>query len=112
MRATARSTTPIGEVLDYFKAITLGLTATPTDIIDHNTFQLFHCEDGLPTFAYSYEEAINNVPPYLCNFQVMKIQTKFQMEGISKRTISLEDQKEADAAGQRNRGDQLRRHAA
>jgi len=82
-----------GEVLDYFKTITLGLTATPTDIIDHNTFRLFHCEDGLPTFAYTYEEAVNNVPPYLCNFQVMKIQTKFQMEGISKRTISLEDQK-------------------
>jgi type I restriction enzyme, R subunit len=82
-----------GEVLDYFKTITLGLTATPTDIIDHNTFKLFHCEDGLPTFAYTYEEAVNNVPPYLCNFQVMKIQTRFQMEGINKRTISLEDQK-------------------
>ena len=82
-----------GEVLDYFKTITLGLTATPTDIIDHNTFQLFHCEDGLPTFAYTFEEAVNNVPPYLCNFQVMKIQTKFQMEGINKRTISLDDQK-------------------
>lgn len=82
-----------GEVLDYFKTITLGLTATPTDIIDHNTFQLFHCEDGLPTFAYTFEEAVNNVPPYLSNFQVMKIQTKFQIEGISKRTISLEDQK-------------------
>jgi len=81
------------EVLDYFKTITLGLTATPTDIIDHNTFQLFHCEDGLPTFAYTFEEAVNNVPPYLCSFQVMKIQTRFQMEGISKRTISLEDQK-------------------
>lgn len=82
-----------GEVLSYFKTITLGLTATPTDIIDHNTFELFHCEDGIPTFAYTYEEAVNNVPPYLSNFQVMKIQTKFQMEGISKRTISLEDQK-------------------
>lgn len=82
-----------GEVLAYFKTITLGLTATPTDIIDHNTFDLFHCEDGLPTFAYTYEEAVNNVPPYLCNFQVMKVQTKFQMEGISKRTISLDDQK-------------------
>lgn len=81
------------EVLDYFKAITLGLTATPTDIIDHNTFQLFHCEDGLPTFAYTFEEAVNNAPPYLCSFQVMKIQTRFQMEGISKRTISLEDQR-------------------
>jgi len=82
-----------GEILNYFKAITLGLTATPTDIIDHNTFQIFHCEDGLPTFAYTYEEAVTNVPPFLCSFQVMKIQTKFQMEGISKRTISLEDQK-------------------
>ncbi len=82
-----------GEVLDYFDAIRLGLTATPTDLIDHNTFEVFHCEDGLPTFAYTYEEAVNNAPPYLSNFQVMKIQTRFQMEGISKRTISLEDQK-------------------
>ena len=81
------------EVLDYFKAINIGLTATPTDIIDHNTFNLFNCEDGSPTFAYTYEEAVNNAPPYLCNFQVMKIHTKFQDEGISKRTISLEDQK-------------------
>ncbi|MBI9108452.1 MAG: DEAD/DEAH box helicase family protein [Spirochaetales bacterium] len=82
-----------GEVLDYFKTITLGLTATPTDIIDHNTFNLFDCDNGLPSFAYTYEEAVNNVPPYLSNFQVMKIHTKFQNEGISKRTISLEDQK-------------------
>ena len=81
------------EILDYFNTITLGLTATPTDIIDHNTFELFDCEDGVPTFAYSYEEAINHIPPYLCNFQVMKIKTKFQKEGINKRTISLEDQK-------------------
>lgn len=81
------------EVLQYFNTITLGLTATPTDVIDHNTFELFDCEDGLPTFAYSYEEAVNHIPPYLCDFQVMKIKTKFQAEGINKRTISLEDQK-------------------
>ncbi len=89
-----------GEILDYFKAITLGLTATPTDIIDHNTFRLFHCEDGLPTYAYTFEEAVNNVPPYLCSFQAMKIQTRFQMEGISKRTISLDDQKKLLLEGQ------------
>ena len=77
------------EILDYFKTITIGLTATPTDVIDHNTFRLFDCPDGVLTFAYPYEEAVNHAPPYLCNFQVMKIQTKFQMEGIS----SLEDQK-------------------
>ena len=80
------------EILDYFNTITLGLTATPTDVIDHNTFQLFETEDGVPTFAYSFDEAINHIPPFLCNFQVMKIKTKFQEEGISKRTISLEDQ--------------------
>jgi type I restriction enzyme, R subunit len=82
------------EVLNYFKAITLGLTATPTEVIDHNTFKLFNCADGIPTFAYTYKEAVDNLPPYLCNFQVMKIHTKFQDEGISKRTISLEDQKQ------------------
>lgn len=82
-----------GEVLDYFNAIKLGLTATPRDVIDHNTFAVFNCEDGLPSFAYSYDEAINHVPPYLCDFSVLKIKTKFQDEGISKRTISLEDQK-------------------
>jgi len=81
------------EVLTYFNTITLGLTATPTDVIDHNTFQLFETEDGVPTFAYSYDEAVNHIPPFLCNFQVMKIKTKFQDEGISKRTIALEDQK-------------------
>jgi type I restriction enzyme, R subunit len=83
-----------GEVLDYFHAIKLGLTATPRDVIDHNTFAVFHCEDGLPSFAFSYDEAINHVPPYLCDFRVLKIKTKFQDEGISKRTISLEDQKQ------------------
>ncbi len=80
------------EILDYFNTITLGLTATPTDVIDHNTFQLFECEEGVPTYAYSFEEAVNHVPPFLSNFQVMKIKTKFQVEGINKRTISLEDQ--------------------
>lgn len=82
-----------GDILNYFDAIKLGLTATPTSVIDHNTFNLFNCEDGLPTFAFSYEEALDHIPPYLCDFQVMKIKTKFQDEGLSKRSISLEDQK-------------------
>ena len=81
------------EVITYFNTITLGLTATPTDVIDHNTFNLFECEDGVPTFAYNLDEALSHVPPYLNGFSIIKIQTKFQKEGISKRTIALEDQK-------------------
>ncbi len=87
------------EILNYFNAISVGLTATPTDVIDHNTFRLFECEDGVPTFAFTYDEAVNHVPPYLSSFQVMKIKTKFQDEGISKRTITLEDQKKLMLGG-------------
>lgn len=81
------------DILNYFNSVVLGLTATPTDAIDHNTFEIFDCEDGLPDFAYTFKQAVENVPPYLSSFQVMKIKTKFQKEGINKSTISLEDQK-------------------
>ena len=80
-------------IFDYFDAIQLGLTATPKDAIEHNTFQLFNCEDGLPTFAYSYDEAINNIPPYLSDFEVLKIRTKYQQEGINSETIAEAEKK-------------------
>lgn len=86
-------------IFDYFDAIQLGLTATPKDAVEHNTFSLFNCDDGLPTFAYSYEEAINNNPPYLCDFEVMKVRTKFQKEGIRKNNISLAEQQKLLADG-------------
>lgn len=86
-------------IFDYFDAIQLGLTATPKDAIEHNTFKLFECEDGIPTYAYTYEQAINNKPPYLSDFEVLKIRTKFQKEGIRKNTISLHEQQSLLADG-------------
>ncbi|HVW67101.1 MAG TPA: DEAD/DEAH box helicase family protein [Candidatus Peribacteraceae bacterium] len=86
-------------IFDYFDSLQLGLTATPTDAIDHNTFDLFSCDDGEPTYAYTYEEAVNNKPPYLCDFEVMSLQTKFQAEGIHHDKLSLEDQKKLLAEG-------------
>ena len=80
-------------IFDYFDAIQLGLTATPKDVIEHNTFQLFDCEDGLPTFAYSYEEALTSIPPYLSDFEVLKLRTKFQQEGINSETIAEAEKK-------------------
>lgn len=69
-------------VLTYFDAFKVGLTATPTDRVDHDTFDLFECETGNPTYAYSYEEAINHKPPYLSDFEVLNVRSKFQIEGI------------------------------
>lgn len=67
--------------------------------MEHNTFGLFDCEDGVPTYAYSYEEAINNKPPYLSDFEVLKVRTKFQKEGIRKDNISLAEQEKLLADG-------------
>lgn len=78
-------------IFDYFDAVQLGLTATPKDYIDHNTFGMFDCENEMPTFAYSFQEAVDNVPPYLCNFEAIGIQTKFQTEGINSETIAESD---------------------
>jgi len=86
-------------ILDYFDAIQVGLTATPKDAVEHNTFDLFSCEEGVPDYAYSYDEAVNNKPPFLCNFEVLKIKTKFQKEGIHKQNISLSEQKKLLADG-------------
>jgi type I restriction enzyme R subunit len=67
-------------VFDHFDAIHLGLTATPTDYIDHNTFELFDCGDGVPSYYYSYEQAV--AEKNLVNYRVLDAQTNFQLKGI------------------------------
>lgn len=67
-------------LLDHFDALVLGLTATPTDYIDHNTFKLFACDDGVPTYLYSYEQAVAS--GNLVNYRVLDAQTQFQIRGI------------------------------
>lgn len=67
-------------IFDHFDAIQLGLTATPTDYIDHNTFELFDCGDGAPSYYYSYEQAIAD--KNLVNYRVLDAQTNFQLQGI------------------------------
>lgn len=68
-------------IFDYFDTVQLGLTATPKDAVEHNTFGLFDCEDGIPTYAYSYEEAVNNKPPYLSDYEVLRIRAIIYLTG-------------------------------
>jgi type I site-specific restriction endonuclease len=88
------------QVLQYFHAIKLGLTATPTDYLDHDTFQLFECPANDPTFAYTYAEATAHVPPYLCDFEVLKVRSKFQLEGIHGAQLPPAVQRRLVATGQ------------
>jgi type I restriction enzyme R subunit len=47
-------------IFEYFDSLLVGLTATPKDEIDRNTYGLFDLERGVPTDAYSLEEAVKD----------------------------------------------------
>jgi type I restriction enzyme, R subunit len=68
------------EVIQYFDARMIGLTATPAQFIDRDTFRIFDCSERSPTFLYTYEQAINE--KYLVDFTLYAARTKFQNFGI------------------------------
>jgi type I restriction enzyme, R subunit len=69
------------DVLSYFHAVQIGLTATPADFIERDTFKYFGCDGSLPTFNYTYENAVKE--GYLVDFRPpYAAQTNFQIKGI------------------------------
>ncbi len=77
-----------GAIFEYFDAMVVGLTATPKDSIDHNTFELFGCSNDDPTFAFELEEA---TPLYLTPYKTIDVSTEFLREGIKYKDLSDED---------------------
>ncbi|EQD71375.1 Restriction endonuclease, type I, R subunit/Type III, Res subunit [mine drainage metagenome] len=49
-------------IFDYFDSLLVGLTATPRDEIDRNTYSLFDLEDGVPTDAYARRSGARRLP--------------------------------------------------
>ena len=84
------------DLFRYFDAYQVGLTATPLKFIFRNTYKLFECENGDPTFNYEYEDAIEHNPPYLCPFKVVKHTTKFLREGIKYKQLNKAQQEQMD----------------
>jgi type I restriction enzyme, R subunit len=68
------------EVLEYFDARQVGLTATPANYINRDTFLAFDCTDGKPTYLYTYEQAIED--KFLVDYELYAARTKFQRQGI------------------------------
>ncbi|MBN2149586.1 MAG: DEAD/DEAH box helicase family protein [Anaerolineales bacterium] len=77
------------EVLQYFDGRQIGLTATPANYIDRDTFLAFDCADGKPSYLYTYEQAIKD--GYLVDFDLYSARTKFQRAGIHGVDLSEED---------------------
>jgi type I restriction enzyme R subunit len=82
-------------IFEYFDSFLVGLTATPKDEVDHNTYGLFDLEDGVPTDAYGLEEAVRDgflVPP-----KTVSVPLQFQREGIKYDELTDEEQDRWDA---------------
>jgi type I restriction enzyme, R subunit len=81
-------------IFDHFDSLLVGLTATPKEEIDRNTYSLFNLETGIPTDVYSLEEAVKDgflVPP-----KSISVPLKFQREGIKYHELSETEQEEWD----------------
>lgn len=77
------------EVLQYFDGHIIGLTATPAEFIDRNTFLTFDCDNSRPTYLYSYRQAVDD--GYLVDYALFKATTRFQRRGIKGVDLSEED---------------------
>ena len=79
-----------GAIFRYFDSLLVGLTATPRDQVDRNTYELFDLEPGVPTDAYELEAAVADgflVPP-----KVQQVELRFPREGIDYDSLSDEEQ--------------------
>ena len=79
-----------GAIFRYFDSLLVGLTATPREQVDRNTYVLFDLEPGVPTDAYELETAVADgflVPP-----RVQQVDLQFPREGIDYDSLSDEEQ--------------------
>ncbi|MDD5474076.1 MAG: DEAD/DEAH box helicase family protein [Candidatus Methanoperedens sp.] len=70
------------DVFTYLDAIQIGLTATPADFIERDTFRFFGCENKVATALYNYEDAVRD--GVLCDFRknISGARTHFQIAGV------------------------------
>ena len=80
------------DIFTYFDALLVGLTATPKDEIDKNTYEIFDLESGVPTYGYELSHAVQD--GYLVNFVSIESKLKFMAEGITYADLSPDDQEE------------------
>jgi len=85
-----------GALFDHFDALLLGLTATPKDEVDRNTYRRFQLQDGMPTDVYDLQDAVDDgwlVPP-----RAIRVPLKFPLRGLRYEDLPEEDKELWDAA--------------
>ena len=87
------------DILEYFDSKIIGLTATPIDFIERNTFDLFNCNIEDPTFNFSVDQAWSHMPPYLIEPVVKDTSTNFLRKGIRYSQMTEEQRQQVDEDG-------------
>lgn len=80
------------DIFTYFDAPLVGLTATPKDEIDKNTYEIFELENGVPTYGYELAQAVKD--GYLVDFLTVETKLKFIEQGIVYDELSQEEKDE------------------
>lgn len=77
------------DIFHYFDAPLVGLTATPKDEIDKNTYEIFDLENGVPTYGYELAQAVKD--GFLVDFLSVESEVKFMKKGITYDELSDEE---------------------
>lgn len=84
-----------GSIFKYFDALLVGLTATPREEVDADTYKMFGCESGEPHFEYKHEEAVKD--KYLVKYNVEGRTTAILRSGVKYGNLSDDDKKKIES---------------
>ena len=82
-------------IFEYFDSLLIGLTATPKDEVDRNTYSLFDLEKGVPTYSYDLDQAVKD--GFLVPYLPVEVPLKFIREGIKYNDLTDEEKELWDA---------------
>ena len=91
------------DIFSYFDAPLVGLTATPKDEIDKNTYEIFELENGVPTYGYDLAQAVKD--GYLVDYVSVESKLKFIEQGIIYDELSEEDKEAYEETFEDEHGD-------
>jgi type I restriction enzyme R subunit len=84
-----------GAIFDYFDSLLVGLTATPKDEVDRDTYRLFELQRGVPTDAYGLDEAVKD--GYLVPPRAVSVPLKFIRQGVRYAKLPEDEKEQWDA---------------
>jgi len=84
-----------GAIFDYFDSLLVGLTATPKDEVNRDTYRLFQLQRGVPTDAYGFDEAVRD--RWLVPAKTVSVPLRFVRQGIRYDDLSDEEKEQWDA---------------